>query len=151
VNPVPAANRDRYIAYARAAWAAFRKQGALRFVEAWGDDVPDGVHTSFTMALKREPGEVVLFSWIEWSDKATRDTCHAGMTSDPDMAILGEMPLAGRRMIWGGRAGDGRAGMRQGAPAAPAPPVLQSAAVSSSTQARPRQGRPQRPRRPWQA
>ena len=102
VTPVPAATRDRYIAYARAAWDVFRKRGAVRFVECWGDDVPDGVHTSFPMAVKLEPGEVVLFSWITWPDKATRDACHAAMATDPEMAVLGEMPLDGRRMIWGG-------------------------------------------------
>ena len=102
VTPVPAANRDRYIDYARQAWAGFRKAGATRFVECWGDDVPEGVHTSFPMAVKREGDEVVVFSWIEWPDKATRDACFAGMRDNPDFAILGEMPLDGRRMIFGG-------------------------------------------------
>jgi len=99
---VPRTNRDLYIAYARAAWLVFRKRGALRMVEGWGDEVPDGVHTSFPMALRLEPGEVVLFSWIEWPDKATRDACHAAMPTDPDMAALGEMPFDGKRMIYGG-------------------------------------------------
>jgi len=99
---VPAANREKYIAFARQTWAMFRRHGALRMVEGWGDDVPDGVHTSFPMAVKLEPGEVALFSWIEWPDKATRDACHAAMPSDPDMAALGEMPFDGKRMIYGG-------------------------------------------------
>jgi uncharacterized protein YbaA (DUF1428 family) len=100
--PVPAANKDRYIAHARGAWAVFRKAGALRMVEGWGDDVPDGVHTSFPMAVRLEPGEVALFSWIEWPDKATRDACHASMATNPEMAALGAMPFDGRRMIYGG-------------------------------------------------
>jgi len=102
VTPVPEANRDRYIAHARAAWPIFRRMGALRLVECWSDHVPDGVHTSFPMAVRLEPGEAVLFSWIEWPDRATRDACHAAMPGDPDMAALGEMPLDGKRMIYGG-------------------------------------------------
>jgi uncharacterized protein YbaA (DUF1428 family) len=102
VTPVPEANRDRYIAHARQAWELFRKHGAVRFVECWGDHVPDGVQTSFPMAVKREPGEAVLFSWIEWPDRATRDACHAAMADNPELAALGEMPFDGRRMIWGG-------------------------------------------------
>lgn len=102
VTPVPAADRDRYIAYAARTWPVFRKYGATRFVECWGDDVPDGVLTSFPMAVKREEGEAVLFSWIEWPDKATRDACHARMQDDPDFAALGDMPFDGRRMIYGG-------------------------------------------------
>lgn len=102
VAAVPAANRDAYVAYARRAAEVFRKFGALRIVEAWGDDVPEGIHTSFPMAVRLEEGEVVLFSWIEWPDKAMRDACHAAMPSDPEMAALGAMPFDGKRLIWGG-------------------------------------------------
>jgi uncharacterized protein YbaA (DUF1428 family) len=100
--PVRTADKDAYIAYARWAWAMFRKHGALRMVECWGDDVPDGVVTSFPMAVKLEEGETAVFSWIEWPDRATRDACHAAMATDPDMAALGEMPFDGKRMIYGG-------------------------------------------------
>jgi uncharacterized protein YbaA (DUF1428 family) len=99
---VPAANREAYIAYARKCWALFHKAGALRLVEGWGDEVPEGVVTSFPMAVKREEGEVVLFSWIEWPDKATREAAHANMMDNPDWQALGEMPFDGKRMIFGG-------------------------------------------------
>jgi uncharacterized protein YbaA (DUF1428 family) len=104
VLPVPADRRDAYAEHARRAWPLFRMHGALRMVECWGDDVPDGVTTSFPMAVKLEPGEVAVFSWIEWPDKATRDRCHAGMMSDPDWqaADKANMPFDGRRMIFGG-------------------------------------------------
>lgn len=94
--------REDYIAFARASAAIFLKCGALRLVEGWGDDVPDGVNTSFPMAVKKEPDEVVLFSWIEWPDKATRDACHADMQTNPDWQALGPMPFDGARMIFGG-------------------------------------------------
>lgn len=102
VCAVPEENRDAYIAYARATWELFRKAGARRMVEGWGDDVPEGEVTSFPMAVKRAPGEAVLFSWIEWPDKATRDACHATMMQNPDWQALGAMPFDGKRLIYGG-------------------------------------------------
>ncbi len=100
--PVKTSDKAAYIAFAQGTWAMFRKRGALRMVECWGDDVPDGVATSFPMAVKVEDGETVVFSWIEWPDRATRDACHAAMPTDPDIQALGEMPFDGRRMIFGG-------------------------------------------------
>jgi uncharacterized protein YbaA (DUF1428 family) len=102
IAAVPAANKEAYIAFARASGAIFQRKGALRMVEGWGDDVPDGVVTSFPMAVQRAEGEVVLFSWIEWPDKATRDACHASMMQDPAWQALGEMPFDGKRMVYGG-------------------------------------------------
>ena len=42
VVPVPAVNRDAYIRMALNASSVFKEYGALRVVEGWGDDVPDG-------------------------------------------------------------------------------------------------------------
>ena len=102
VAAVPGANRDAYIAFARKSWVLFQKAGALRMVEGWGDDVPDGVVTSFPMAVQKAEGEVVLFSWIEWPNKATRDAAHGSMMENPEWQTLGEMPFDGKRMIFGG-------------------------------------------------
>lgn len=99
---VPAANKEAYVDHARKAWPTFQKYGARAMQECWGDDVPDGKLTSFPMAVKLEPGEVVVFSWVEWPDKATRDACWAASETDPDFQSMGEMPFDGSRMIYGG-------------------------------------------------
>ena len=97
---VPDENRAAYLRLAETAAEVFRDHGALRLVECWGNDVPEGHVTSFPMAVKRAPGETVVFAWIEWPDKETADTAMAEMMSGgPPMA---EMPFDGQRMIFGG-------------------------------------------------
>ncbi len=107
VIPCPTENRDKFIEHARAADAMFIEMGALRITECWGDDVPEGKTTDFRMAVKAQEGETVIFSWIEWPDKATRDAAMARMkdpaNADPRMdPAKNPMPFDGKRMIFGG-------------------------------------------------
>jgi uncharacterized protein YbaA (DUF1428 family) len=103
VLPVSQGNRDAYLALAQKAAADFARHGAHRLVEAWGDDVPDGKITDFRRAVKAQDGENVVFSFIEWPDKATRDAAWAKMMADPAMqANHADMPFDGKRMFWGG-------------------------------------------------
>ena len=96
-------NRDSYLAHATQMADLFRQYGALRIVESWGSDVPDGKLTSFPMAVKRAPGETVVLSWIEWPSREARDAAWEKLMADPRMQ--GEdatMPFDGARMIFGG-------------------------------------------------
>jgi len=101
LTPVSESRKEEYIESARLAWPIFKDYGALSTRECWGVDVPDGKVTSFPMAVKLEPGEVVVFSWIEWPDKATCDACMGTMESDPRWKEM-TMPFDGKRMMWGG-------------------------------------------------
>ncbi len=65
--------------------AYFLKSGATRIVDGWGTDVPDGKVTDFKRAVAAEEGETVIFGWVEWPDKPTRDAAFAGMMDDPDV------------------------------------------------------------------
>jgi uncharacterized protein YbaA (DUF1428 family) len=102
VLAVPTANKERYREHAARTVAWFREKGALALVECWGDDVPDGEQTSFPMAVKKKDDETVVFSWVTWPDRATRDAAHASMSNADAAAIFGEMPFDGKRMIFGG-------------------------------------------------
>jgi uncharacterized protein YbaA (DUF1428 family) len=103
VLPVTPENKGAYLALAQKAAADFERHGAARLVEAWGDDVPDGKITDFRRAVQAKEGENVVFSFIEWPDKATRDAAWAKMMEDPDMQPdHGDMPFDGKRMFWGG-------------------------------------------------
>ncbi|MCM8729914.1 DUF1428 domain-containing protein [Hephaestia sp. GCM10023244] len=101
VAPVPTSAKDDYIAHARMAAGIFKELGATRLVENWGTDVPDGKVTDFKRAVAATPEETVVFSWIEWPDKPTRDAGMAAMMDDPRMRDT-PMPFDGKRMIFGG-------------------------------------------------
>ena len=103
VTPVPNANRAAYIEHAEKAAALFKEHGASAVVECWGDDVPEGKLTSFPLAVKCEPGEAVVFSWITWASRAVRDEGWKKLMADPRMQ-RGAMPMPfdGKRLIYGG-------------------------------------------------
>ena len=99
---VPLANKDAYLKHATEAAAIFKEHGALSVVECWGDDVPHGKQTDFYRAVEAREDESVLFSWIEWPDKATRDAGMKQVMDDPRMGPDNPMPFDGARMIYGG-------------------------------------------------
>jgi uncharacterized protein YbaA (DUF1428 family) len=101
VAAVPNANRDAYLAYAKKSAPLFTALGATAVVENWGDDVPDGKQTDFKRAVQAKPDETVVFSWIVWPDKATRDAAWAKMMEDSSMSPS-DMPFDGKRLIYGG-------------------------------------------------
>ena len=103
VAAVPTANREKFKVHAEAAAAIFKECGALKVVECWGDDVPDGKLTSFPMAVQRKADETVIFSWIWWPSKAVRDAGMKKVMADPRMQPdRNPMPFDGKRMIFGG-------------------------------------------------
>lgn len=107
VLAVPTADKQKFIEHARTADAVFLEKGALRVFECWGDDVQHGKQTDFFRAVDAREDETIVFSWIEWPDKAARDAFMAEMKSggplDPRMdPKINPMPFDGMRMIYGG-------------------------------------------------
>lgn len=101
IAAVPTTNKAAYVEHATAAAEIFAELGALRLVEGWGEDVPEGKVTDFRRAVQAGEDETVVFSWIEWPDKPTRDKGMAAMMEDPRIAAM-EMPFDGKRMVYGG-------------------------------------------------
>jgi uncharacterized protein YbaA (DUF1428 family) len=101
IIPAPAANKAQFIEHAKRMDLIFLEFGALRVVEGWADDVPIGQVTDFARAVQLTSEETVVFSWIEWPDKATRDAAMVRMRTDPRMNAE-PMPFDGKRMIFGG-------------------------------------------------
>ena len=101
VVAVATAKRETYRQHATTAAGVFKENGALRVVECWGDDVPQGELTSFPRAVQCKDDETVVFSWVTWPSKSVRDTGMKKVMEDPRITKL-DMPFDGKRMIYGG-------------------------------------------------
>lgn len=103
IIPVPTARKDEYRAHEVRWWPTFRKAGALTLVVTWADDVPRGKQTDFLRAVDLKDDETVVFAWMTWPDKATRDAAYAAMMAgDDDGMDRITLPFDGKRMIYGG-------------------------------------------------
>jgi uncharacterized protein YbaA (DUF1428 family) len=76
---------------------------AVSVVDAWGDNLPEGKVNDFHTAVLRKPDEAVVFSWINWKDKAARDAGWEKVMADPRMQEFGPHTVGADmgRMIYG--------------------------------------------------
>lgn len=98
---VPEDKKGEYIRIATLFAEVAKEFGALEIFENWEFEIPDGEHTDYRKAVKAQPGEKIVLSWVVWPDRETGARAHKGMFDDPRMADC-EMPFDGRRMILGG-------------------------------------------------
>ncbi|WBU53227.1 DUF1428 domain-containing protein [Paracoccus sp. SCSIO 75233] len=102
IAAVPTANKDAYLEHAKGSWPIFKSLGAVRMIEGWGVDVQKGKVTDLIDAVQAKDDETVVYSWIEWPDKATSDSAWGQMMSGEAGQDMPEMPFDGSRMIFGG-------------------------------------------------
>jgi uncharacterized protein YbaA (DUF1428 family) len=104
VIPVPQKKLPEYLRMARLGARVWKDHGALQYIECVADDVPPGKWTSFPRAVKAKPGETIVFAWIVYRSKASRDRINAKAMADPRLAGFDPktMPFDGKRMIFGG-------------------------------------------------
>lgn len=103
VAAVPKENKDKFIEHAKIMASVFKENGALKVVDTWGDDIPDGEVTSFPLAVQKKEDEVVVFSWVVWPSKEIRDAGWQSSMEDPRMnEDSNPMPFDGKRLIYGG-------------------------------------------------
>lgn len=104
VVPVPKKNIEAYRRLAQDAGKVWREYGALEFVECIADDVKPGEVTSFPQAVKLEPDETVVFSYIVFKSRQHRDQVNEQVMKDPRIAGWDpkKMPFDAKRMFWGG-------------------------------------------------
>lgn len=104
VIPVRTTDKETYRAHEAKWWPYFHKAGALSLVVGWGDDVPPGKQTDFQRAVDLRPDETVVFCWMTWPDKDTRNAAYKAMekmaAENPEEFM--NMPFDGKRMIYGG-------------------------------------------------
>ena len=102
IAPVPIENKDAYREMNERHSAIFREYGALRFVQAWGDDLPEGKLTDFRRAVKAEPNETVVFAFLEWPSKEANQAAWDKIMKDERMQPSPDVPFDGKRLFWGG-------------------------------------------------
>ncbi len=100
---VPKDKLDDYQRMAELGRDVWMEYGALSYVETVADDVSVGELTSFPRAVQLKDDEVVIFSWITYESRQSRDTIMKKVMEDPRMKPdMENMPFDGKRMIYGG-------------------------------------------------
>jgi uncharacterized protein YbaA (DUF1428 family) len=103
VVPVPKNKIEAYRAMAQKGAQMWKEHGALEVHEYIADDVKPGKVTSFPQSVNLKDDETVVFSWIVYPDRATRDRVNEKVMNDPRMKEgMDNMPFDGQRMIFGG-------------------------------------------------
>ena len=104
VIPVPTANLKAYKAMVKKSAAAWKRAGALAYLEAIADDVKPGKVTSFPQSVKAKAGETVGCAYLMFKSKAHRNACWKKIMKDPFIANFDPktMPFDGTRMFFGG-------------------------------------------------
>jgi uncharacterized protein YbaA (DUF1428 family) len=105
VVPVRKSKLARYRTMAKQSAKIWLGYGALEFHECVGDDVPYGKRTSFPRSVKLKRGETVVFSWIVYRSRASRDRVMAKVMKDKRINAMmsgKDIPFDGKRMIFGG-------------------------------------------------
>jgi uncharacterized protein YbaA (DUF1428 family) len=103
VIPVRKDRIDEYEKIAREAAAVWREHGALSVTECIADDVPHGELTSFPRAVQATDDESVVFSWITYESRESRDEVNKKVMADPRMqGDMSALPFDAKRLIYGG-------------------------------------------------
>jgi uncharacterized protein YbaA (DUF1428 family) len=77
----------------------------MSVTECIADDVPYGELTSFPRAVQATDDERVVFSWITYESRESRDEVNKKVMADPRMQMQGDMsamPFDAKRLIFGG-------------------------------------------------
>jgi uncharacterized protein YbaA (DUF1428 family) len=102
---VPKKNIAVYKKLAKTCGKVWREHGALDYREWIADDVKVGKLTSFPRAVKLKPGETVVFSWITYKSRTSRDKVNAKVMADPRLKNIMDSknaPFDAKRLIYGG-------------------------------------------------
>jgi uncharacterized protein YbaA (DUF1428 family) len=102
-GPVATADKEVYRAYAKTMEALALHAGALSVTACWGSDFPEGLPTTFQMAVKARPDETVVTRIVKWKSKEARDAGWAEMMKPTDPPTEPpKMPFDRSRVMMGG-------------------------------------------------
>ncbi len=103
VVPVPAKNLVAYKKMVKRGTIAWKRCGALSYVEMLGEDLKPGKETSFPQSVKAKKGELVGCAILTFKNKAHRNAVWKKMMKDPFMTEFDvkTIPFDGMRMFFG--------------------------------------------------
>jgi uncharacterized protein YbaA (DUF1428 family) len=105
VLPIPKDKVDFYQSIAEEAAKIWREHGALEYRECIAEDMDAKDMVSFLRLAGASPDETVVFAWILFESRASRDEVNAKVMADErlkGMCEQGQMPFDYKRMAYGG-------------------------------------------------
>ncbi|MDQ4122661.1 MAG: DUF1428 domain-containing protein [Acidobacteriota bacterium] len=106
VLPIPAENIEKYREIAQKAGEVWKEHGALEYWECVGDDLEIQDMLSFKTIAGAAEGETVVFAWIVYESRESRDKVNAAVMEDQRLKEMMGAPDAKifdyKRMAYGG-------------------------------------------------
>ncbi|WP_448547999.1 DUF1428 domain-containing protein [Thalassotalea fusca] len=86
--PISSNNIDDYKILSEKIACIWIEYGALEYREYIGDDMQIQGTRNFTETLDKANDEVVIFGWVKFESRASRDLIHEQVASDPRIVAL---------------------------------------------------------------
>lgn len=109
VLPVPLAHLNEYQSVAAKVAEIWKEHGALAYFEYVGDDLKLEGTRSFLEAVGAKKDEAIIFGWVVFDSRETRDLANERVLSDPRMTDLidpltdpSKLIFDASRMVYGG-------------------------------------------------
>ena len=105
VLPIPKSKIDLYRSMAGEAGKIWREHGALEYRECIAEDMDAKEMVSFLGMAGASPDETVVFAWIVFESRSSRDEVNAKVMADERLKGVCEkdqMPFDYKRMAYGG-------------------------------------------------
>lgn len=102
---VPKKNVQAYKKMSNDAGKVWMEHGALQYIEAVGDDMNSKMQTNFPAMAKAKRSEAVIFAWIVYRSKASRDSVLKKVMKDSRITMSSDpkkMPFDVNRMAYAG-------------------------------------------------
>jgi uncharacterized protein YbaA (DUF1428 family) len=105
VLPIPKDKVDLYRSIAEEAAKIWREHGALEYRECIAEDMDAKEMVSFLQMAGAGPDETVVFAWILFESRSSRDEVNAKVMTDERLKGVcenGQVPFDYKRMAYGG-------------------------------------------------
>ena len=109
VLPIPKKHIDQYKETVEAVAMIWKEHGALSYHEYVGEDLKLEGTRSFPECAEAKEDEAIVFGWVVFESKETRDLANEKVISDPRMADLidplidpSRVIFDASRMVYGG-------------------------------------------------